>query len=53
MSRSEAEAIEQELMPPFEVARPRELTAPLVFNSPHSGRVYPAGLSRRLEARFA
>jgi N-formylglutamate amidohydrolase len=41
MSRSEAESIEQELMPPFEVVRPRELTAPLVFNSPHSGRVYP------------
>jgi N-formylglutamate amidohydrolase len=42
MSRSEAEAIESELDPPFEVTRPRELAAPLVFNSPHSGRVYPA-----------
>jgi N-formylglutamate amidohydrolase len=41
MSRSEAESIENELMPPFEVVRPRELSAPLVFNSPHSGRVYP------------
>jgi N-formylglutamate amidohydrolase len=41
MSRSEAEAIESELDPPFEVTRPRELAAPLVFNSPHSGRVYP------------
>jgi N-formylglutamate amidohydrolase len=41
MSRSEAEAIESELNPPFEVARPRELTAPLLFNSPHSGRIYP------------
>jgi N-formylglutamate amidohydrolase len=41
MSRSEAEAIESELDLPFEVARPRELTAPLLFNSPHSGRIYP------------
>ena len=41
MSRSEAETIETELTPPFEVARPRELTAPLLFNSPHSGRIYP------------
>jgi len=41
MSRNEAEAIEKELVPPFEVVRPRELSAPLVFNSPHSGRVYP------------
>jgi len=41
MSRSEAEAIESELDLPFEVARPRELTAPLLFSSPHSGRIYP------------
>ena len=27
--------------PAFETIRPRRLTAPLVFNSPHSGRVYP------------
>jgi N-formylglutamate amidohydrolase len=42
MSRSEAEAIETELTPPFTVARPRELKVPLIFNSPHSGRVYPS-----------
>jgi N-formylglutamate amidohydrolase len=41
MSPSEAEAIETDLAPPFEVARPGTLKAPLVFNSPHSGRVYP------------
>ena len=41
MSRSEAEAIETELAPPFSVARPEALKVPLVFNSPHSGRVYP------------
>ncbi len=41
MSPSEAEAIETELSPPFEVARPASLKVPLVFNSPHSGRVYP------------
>jgi len=38
---SEAEAIENELSPPFEVLRPEELKLPFVFNSPHSGRVYP------------
>lgn len=27
--------------PAFETIRPRRLAAPLVFNSPHSGRVYP------------
>jgi N-formylglutamate amidohydrolase len=41
MSRSEVEAIETELSPPFTVARPETLSLPLVFNSPHSGRVYP------------
>jgi N-formylglutamate amidohydrolase len=42
MSLSEAESIETELNPPFFVARPGELTVPLVFNSPHSGRIYPS-----------
>jgi N-formylglutamate amidohydrolase len=41
MSPSEVEAIETELTPPFTVARPETLNLPLVFNSPHSGRVYP------------
>ena len=41
MSGSEVEAIESELSPPFTVARPEPLKIPLVFNSPHSGRVYP------------
>ena len=41
MSPSEAEAIETELAPPFTVARPEALKVPLVFNSPHSGRIYP------------
>jgi N-formylglutamate amidohydrolase len=42
MSRQEAEAIERELSPPFTVGRPAKLQLPLVFNSPHSGRVYPS-----------
>ena len=42
MSLSEAEAIERELVPPFTVARPEALQGPLVFNSPHSGRIYPS-----------
>ena len=34
-------AEEAELQPPFDVVEPRALTAPLVFNSPHSGAYYP------------
>src|SRR5712691_4339351 len=30
-----------ELDPPFEILEPADWTAPVVFNSPHSGRVYP------------
>lgn len=33
---------EPELAPPFEVVEPKELLSPLVFSSPHSGRIYPA-----------
>ena len=33
--------MEIELSPPFEVVEPATYTAPLLFNSPHSGRVYP------------
>src|SRR5262249_60350344 len=29
--------------PPFEVLEPAEWRGPIVFNSPHSGRVYPQG----------
>lgn len=32
---------EAELDPPFEILEPAEWRAPIVFNSPHSGRVYP------------
>ena len=32
---------EAELDPPFEIIEPAEWVAPVVFNSPHSGRVYP------------
>ena len=30
-----------ELPPPFEIVEPAEWRAPIVFNSPHSGSVYP------------
>src|SRR5215210_9312561 len=33
--------IEAELDPPFEILEPGECRGPVVFNSPHSGRVYP------------
>lgn len=38
---------------PFEVRRPSRQSAPFVFNSPHSGRVYPEAFLRqvRLDAR--
>jgi N-formylglutamate amidohydrolase len=32
---------EAELDPPFEILDPAETRAPLIFNSPHSGKVYP------------
>src|SRR3954463_8362747 len=31
-----------ELSPPFEIAEPETWRAPIIFNSPHSGSVYPA-----------
>lgn len=33
---------DDDLSPPFEIAEPAEWRAPVVFNSPHSGSVYPA-----------
>src|SRR5690348_13106954 len=32
---------EGELPPPFEIVEPTEWRAPVIFNSPHSGSVYP------------
>ena len=32
---------EAELDPPFEILEPAESGSPVVFNSPHSGRIYP------------
>jgi N-formylglutamate amidohydrolase len=44
--------LESEFASPFEVLEPRELASPLVFSSPHSGRVYPAAFlaAARLDA---
>lgn len=52
MSDLEAAVIEAELTPPFTIVRPQRLSAPFVFNSPHSGRVYPKAFlaSSRLDA---
>ena len=33
--------IQDEFDPPFEIIEPAECRAPILFNSPHSGRVYP------------
>jgi N-formylglutamate amidohydrolase len=38
----ERDGIDTELDPPVVVARPRHRTTPVIFCSPHSGRVYPA-----------
>lgn len=35
------EYADAELDPPFEILEPAEWRAPVIFNSPHSGRVYP------------
>jgi N-formylglutamate amidohydrolase len=53
MSLREAEAIEKELAPPFAVERPEALQGSLVFNSPHSGRIYPSTFlaASRLDSR--
>ncbi|WP_413993757.1 N-formylglutamate amidohydrolase [Labrys okinawensis] len=44
--------MEIELTPPFDVVEPATHSAPLLFNSPHSGRVYPRTFleSSRLDA---
>ena len=36
-----ADHLVAELDPPFEILEPAEWRGPIVFNSPHSGRVYP------------
>ncbi len=38
----EIHCIENELDPPFLVERPAALVTPFIFNSPHSGRIYPS-----------
>ena len=42
MQDLEAQSIETELNPPFAVLKPETGASPFVFNSPHSGRTYPA-----------
>ncbi len=38
----EIQCMESELEPPFRVERPEMLATPFLFNSPHSGRIYPS-----------
>jgi N-formylglutamate amidohydrolase len=42
MSREEALCIAAELVPPFSILGADSQSVPLIFNSPHSGRVYPS-----------
>src|SRR5262245_23062533 len=44
--------METELDPPFDLTEPEESRAPLLFNSPHSGRIYPKAFLKaaRLDA---
>lgn len=42
MQDIEAQSIEAELSPPFAILKPDQAATPFVFNSPHSGRTYPA-----------
>ena len=48
----EAHIRDAEFDPPFEVLEPARLATPLIFNSPHSGRHYPAAFlaASRLDA---
>ena len=41
MTRFEGTRFGGDGSPPFEIVEPAELRAPLIFNSPHSGSVYP------------
>ena len=47
MPLRERASIEAELSPPFVVTEPIEQSAPFVFCSPHSGRIYPTALIER------
>ena len=47
MPDRERQAIAVELDPPFTVLRPAEIVAPILFCSPHSGRIYPSVLIER------
>jgi N-formylglutamate deformylase len=47
------ETCEGDLDPPFDVLEPRVCRAPVVFNSPHSGRVYPAAFLRAARLELA
>jgi N-formylglutamate amidohydrolase len=61
-ARGRSALIEPELQPPFELLEPVSQTTPLLFNSPHSGSIYPklflsrsrldAGTLRRSEDAF-
>jgi N-formylglutamate amidohydrolase len=52
MSESERASISAELTPAFTVTMPRTQSAPFVFCSPHSGKVYPSAFlaASRLDA---
>jgi hypothetical protein len=52
MHPSERASILAELTPPFTLLRPGEQLSPVVFCSPHSGRVYPKAFleASRLDA---
>jgi N-formylglutamate amidohydrolase len=42
MTDIETRAIDTELSPPFAISGHDTQTAPVIFNSPHSGRIYPS-----------
>ena len=41
MTRFEGTGFDGDSSPPFDIVEPAQLRAPLIFNSPHSGSVYP------------
>jgi N-formylglutamate amidohydrolase len=53
MSQEEANCIAAELNPPFSILGAETQSAPVIFNSPHSGRIYPSVLlqASRLSAQ--
>ena len=53
MSEFRASADPEDFDPPFEIVEPEVMSAPLLFNSPHSGSIYPEPFLRQSQLEVA